>query len=1036
VKSQELKMKQLLLLAIAISMITGLFATPLWENPVPVRQGDAIRWNRCGAVTADGCMIYVWSGTLHGSADIFAQKVDAAGNILWQQSLVVQGTPSSQISPVITRTTDNNLVIAWLEYNSDEENIIRAQKITSNGQLLWLNGGVPLCSIPQYIPAFEIVADHANGAFITWVDSRNSSYDIYSQHLDAYGNSLWQTDGLAIASGQLDESSFVMCVDITGALNVAYRLDDYANHNNPVKLTRILGNGLAAWNQPLTIADTNNTNSNSFQMTALADSSVVLTWSGSISDTEVNPDIYAQKVNPDGTMLWTNPVTVFSDAGSQTPAVQEKPRITASDNNSVIIAWDDYRNDYDYESVYVQKVDAAGNLLWNPNGVSVCVDAPGQRGERLVSDNNGGCYVAWQDIREMEYSLAQLYAQHVSASGNILWENQGRAICIAPNEQFDPMIRVINGNVFIGWGDMRDGSVSLYYQVLNPQGNPVLTANGRLIHQGMSGDAVYNQTMNLARSSDAVIMWVDSRCSNLGYQIYYQFLNPDGSADLEPNGRTITLTTENNNNQSNFSAIVTPDDKLCIVWEENTNVKAQLISADGTRLWGENGICVTDTVLYRQKDAKVSYDDGAFYIGWSDLKDVQTDEGPRMFFRIYAQKVVNDQKQWDANGVLLSEYNNETTLFEDQLEAINGRYFVWTRTNLDPASWGYLNIWVKSINPDGTTAQGWNPDGIATTDYWDWDTQQYRPQCVVTNAGLFIAWLDWRVDFIRSVYGQLISPQGELLWDQSGVPFTEGEYETNDFAILGGSDITLLWSTSYTSDISIRANKFSLNHAPLWGEEDLQISSEGEYYGNGINVSLARFANGGLLAAWEAFFPYSDTDIYYRYIHPDGIALGASSSCLISAPDNQYFPKLAAIGNEAFLTWSDTDFYHDNVRCGDGYYANFNLYAQKLSNEVVAVEDDELPSAAISLEQNYPNPFNPETNICFSLKASSDAELCIYNLKGQKVKTLHSGLLEKGRHTLVWNGTDDEQKSVSSGVYFYKLTSGKFTSTRKMVLLK
>jgi hypothetical protein len=552
----------------------------------------------------------------------------------------------------------------------------------------------------------------------------------------------------------------------------------------------------------------------------------------------------------------------------------------------------------------------------------------------------------------------------------------------------------------------------------------------------MSGDAVYNQTMNLARSSDAVIMWVDSRRSNLGYQIYYQFLNPDGSADLEPNGRTITLTTENNYNQTNFSAIVTPDDKLCIVWEEYTIVKAQLISADGTRLWGENGITVTDTVLYRQKDAKVSYDDGAFYIGWSDLEDVQTEDGQRYLFRIYAQKMVNNQKQWGANGILLSEYTYETALFEDQLEAINGRYFVWMRTSIDPESFGYANIWVKLINPDGTTAQGWNPAGIATNDYWDLDSIQYSPQCIMTNAGLFVAWFDFRTDYIRKIYGQVISPQGALLWNPDGVLMTETGVETHDFAILGGSDITMFWSTSYSTSIALWANKFSLDHAPLWGEEGLQISGEGEYYGNELNVSLVRFANGGLLAAWEVYFPESDSDIYYRYIHPDGIALGASSSCLISASDNQYFPKLAAVGNEAFLTWSDTDFYHDNVRCGGGYSPNTNLYAQKLSNEVVAVEDDELPSAALYLEQNFPNPFNPETNICFSLKASADAELCIYNLKGQKVKTLLSGLLEKGRHTLVWNGTDDEQKSVSSGVYFYKLTSGKYTKTRKMILLK
>jgi len=88
------------------------------------------------------------------------------------------------------------------------------------------------------------------------------------------------------------------------------------------------------------------------------------------------------------------------------------------------------------------------------------------------------------------------------------------------------------------------------------------------------------------------------------------------------------------------------------------------------------------------------------------------------------------------------------------------------------------------------------------------------------------------------------------------------------------------------------------------------------------------------------------------------------------------------------------------------------------------------------LTQNYPNPFNPETMISFSLSAKTAISLDIYNLKGQKIRNLQSGVLDKGNHQIVWNGKDDNDSSVSSGVYIYKMTSAGYTKTRKMILMK
>jgi hypothetical protein len=85
---------------------------------------------------------------------------------------------------------------------------------------------------------------------------------------------------------------------------------------------------------------------------------------------------------------------------------------------------------------------------------------------------------------------------------------------------------------------------------------------------------------------------------------------------------------------------------------------------------------------------------------------------------------------------------------------------------------------------------------------------------------------------------------------------------------------------------------------------------------------------------------------------------------------------------------------------------------------------------------NYPNPFNPETSIAFSTKENGPVSIDIYNVRGQKVRSLLNENKEAGNHTVVWNGKDDNGKNVASGVFFYRMKSGKYSSTKKMILMK
>ncbi|MBC8322645.1 MAG: T9SS type A sorting domain-containing protein [Candidatus Marinimicrobia bacterium] len=92
--------------------------------------------------------------------------------------------------------------------------------------------------------------------------------------------------------------------------------------------------------------------------------------------------------------------------------------------------------------------------------------------------------------------------------------------------------------------------------------------------------------------------------------------------------------------------------------------------------------------------------------------------------------------------------------------------------------------------------------------------------------------------------------------------------------------------------------------------------------------------------------------------------------------------------------------------------------------------------SVFALHQNYPNPFNPVTEIQFDVPVESKVKLTIYNIMGQEVTTLSNSTLEAGFHSVRWDGTNGLGEQVSTGVYFYRLSSPAFTSTKKMIMVK
>ncbi len=200
------------------------------------------------------------------------------------------------------------------------------------------------------------------------------------------------------------------------------------------------------------------------------------------------------------------------------------------------------------------------------------------------------------------------------------------------------------------------------------------------------------------------------------------------------------------------------------------------------------------------------------------------------------------------------------------------------------------------------------------------------------------------------------------------------------------------------SDISVINSIFWQNFR-ISGTIDNIHNEESQIY-----TEYCDFENGG-------FTGTGNIDSDPLFVNPDdgNLNLQSNSPCIDAGnPDPQY--------NDPDGTRNDMGAY---------YY-----------NQVVSIENYELQISNFKLH-NYPNPFNPTTTISFSIQEESNIDLAVYNIKGQKVKTLAQNEYTGGSHSVVWDGVDESGKKVGSGVYFYKLkVNGKIEAVKKCLLLK
>ena len=442
----------------------------------------------------------------------------------WQFNGVPVSTADHyQADPLIVADGTGGAIIAWFDYRSGNYDIY-AQRLNAAGVPQWTADGVPLCTQPGNQITISMVSDDAGGAVVVWQDARGNSLDIFAQRVNASGTPLWDADGALVCAAGADQNDPII---IKSANNFVIAWFDFRFAG----VADIYAQALNASGAPLWLADgvaLCTAAGNQFHPRLATDGvgGAIVAW----EDRRSGPDdIYARLVDRFGNVQWAADGVVVCNATAE----QYSPQIVGDGAAGAIIAWYDWRGGN--TDIYMQRIDSGGIAQWTANGAPICT-APFSQGEpSLAQDFSGGAVVVWEDGRNGVTS--DIYGQHVSNAGTMLWPANGAPICTANANQLAPrLIRDGAGAHILAWFDYRSGNADIYAQRVDFFGAPMWMANG--VPLCIAPGLQELPTLASDGGSGAIVTWRDLREGSY-YDVYAERVNETPT----PAGRTPRAST-------------------------------------------------------------------------------------------------------------------------------------------------------------------------------------------------------------------------------------------------------------------------------------------------------------------------------------------------------------------------------------------------------------------------------------------------------------------------------------------------------------
>ena len=441
-----------------IGLLYAIILAVLFILPVSVFSHEGVvsnavnnQINPASTTDSSGGAIVTWQDFRNGKYEIYAQRVNAAGDAVWTPNGVPICVQDSNYNPAITYDGIGGAIITWQSYRGSATADIYAQRIDSNGVVQWTANGVALCVVVFDQNTITMVNDDNGGAILTWRDYRSNIglADIYAQRVSPTGAMLWVANGVSVCNQAAEQGAPKLISDGTGGAYVTWsdnRAGDY-----DIYTQRISAGGAPQWTTNGVATCTSASDQLTPSICSDGAAGVIIAWSDFRSTTDFN--IYAQRQGPAGGIVWTVDGIVMNN---NVAYAETEPQIISDELGGAIISWTDYRTGV-LADIYAQRCSSTGAVQWTATGVTICTAVNDQIKSQLVSDGNNGAYITWEDHRNA--GNADIYVQRIGSNAALNWSANGVAVSDANYDQLNPSI-VSNGNqgAFVVWQDFRGGN--------------------------------------------------------------------------------------------------------------------------------------------------------------------------------------------------------------------------------------------------------------------------------------------------------------------------------------------------------------------------------------------------------------------------------------------------------------------------------------------------------------------------------------------------------------------------------------------------
>ncbi len=625
---------------------------------------------------------------------------------------------------------------------------------------------------------------------------------------------------------------------------------------------------------------------------------------------------------------------------------------------------------------------------------SICNAANNQSKPAITSDGSGGAIMVWDDDRTNTFTN-DIFAQRVDASGVVQWTVDGVDICTAAGYQSEPKIISDGaGGAIIVWNDVRNGfpNNDIYAQRIDPNGSVLWNSNGVIVCNASGVQGVTGMISD--GEGGAIIVWDDNRSGLL------------------------------------------------------KDVYSQRIDSNGNRLWTSTGVPIS-TFAEDQGLARIVTDgNGGAIVAWNDTRFTTCS--------IFAQKIdVNGNIQWAVNGIeVCSPGLNQFNFITPQIcsDGTGGAIITWDDSRVENES----DVFVQRINLDGVVQ--WAEDGIPVAD--SLNVEEGAAVITSDNAGgAIISWIDNRNGTDFNVYAQRVNASGIFQWNSAGILVCDDlNNQTQPQIISDNSNgAIIIWSDERNNNYDLFVQKINSSGILQWGTGGIAVATAVNFQ---VEQRLITNESNGAIAVWTDWRT-GGLDIYAQNITQDGVLpveLFSFSASLIGTEVKLSWMTMTEVNNYGFEIerlsednsgWQIVGFVRGNGNSNSVKTYSFidsEINSGRLAYRLRQIDNDgsfeysneievdfNLP-IKYELIQNYPNPFNPSTKIRYSIpnvrSGLAQTVLKVYDVLGNEIATLVNEYKPAGSYEVTFDAS-----SLSTGVYFYKLQSGSFVETKKMILL-